>query len=231
MKQTELNSQPPRLRIMLSGARGAMGQAVERCCSEAGDVAVVARYDKVDGFGGQPLGDVVLDVSHHSRLPHLIEFASDHGLPLLVGTTGLSDALHAELLATSKTIPVCWARNFSLGAQLLIQMAVLSSKRLKGSSLKLTETHHQHKKDAPSGTALMIQQAIEAAGGGSVEISSVREGEVIGTHSLRIVGREETLTLTHEVTDRAVFARGALTLAQQLSMKPPGWYVASDLLD
>lgn len=214
---------------MLSGSNGFMGQAMIQLSEAMPNIDIVAHFDKADGFDHQPMGDVLVDFSHFSRAPAIIEFAVSHQLPLVIGTTALPVEAEEALAEAAKTIAVCQASNFSLGAWVLAYIGRLASERLAGFGVKIEEIHHVHKKDAPSGTALMLQASLKEAGLHSVPITSVREGEVIGTHKISFAGLEEELTLVHEVTDRVVFARGALIAAERLIAKGPGFHPVAEL--
>lgn len=215
--------------IMLSGSNGFMGQTMIQLSQTMPNIEIVAHFDKDHGFTQHPLGDVLVDFSHFSRAPAIIDFAVRHRLPLVLGTTALSPETEVALAEAAKTIAVCQASNFSLGAWVLAHIARVAAERLSSFRVDIEEVHHVHKKDAPSGTALMLQASLQEAGLPPVSVTSVREGEVIGTHKINLVGEEEKLSLVHEVTDRAVFARGALIAAERLLGKPPGLHPVSEL--
>ncbi len=226
--RTEKSSQPP-VKVMLSGANGFMGQAVIRLSETMPGVEIIARFNGAGGFQDQPLGDVVLDVSHFSRTPAVVEFARMHQLPLVIGTTALKDEAKEAIAKAARSIAICQASNFSLGALVLARVARLAARHLAHFEVSIEETHHVHKKDAPSGTALMLQSAIQETLGHSAPIASIRHGEVIGTHEINLVGEGETLSLVHKVTDRDVFARGALATAKLMIGQSPGLYELSEL--
>lgn len=228
--RTERSSQPP-VKVMLSGANGFMGQAVIRLTETMPDIEIIARFNAAGGFQDQPLGEVVLDVSHFSRTPAVVEFAVRHQLPLVIGTTALKDEAREAIAEAARSIAICQASNFSLGALVLARVARLASSHLGHFEVSIEETHHLHKKDAPSGTALMLQSAIEEILGHSAPIASIRQGEVIGTHQIKLVGEGETLSLVHEVTDRDVFAQGALATAKLMVGRSPGLYELSELFE
>ncbi len=146
---------------------------------------------------------------------------------LLVGTTGLEDDLRKELRLASARIPVMIASNTSLGVAVMHRMVDLAVRGLgSGWRLHLEEAHHARKVDAPSGTALTLAATAEAAGGSLPRdrVVSIREGEVVGRHRIEFSGPGERLTLEHEATDRALFARGALVLATWLRHQPAGMH-------
>ncbi len=218
------------IELMLSGANGQFGQAIERLLIGQGRGRVVAHFDRANEFVGQPLGQVIIDVSHHSQTPRVLEFALEHRLPLVIGTTALSDATNKAIQEASRAIAICQTSNFSVGANLLMHLAALAAKTLPEFGVHIKETHHVKKLDAPSGTAKSLQAAIEAVSEQVITHESIREGEVVGTHEVRFSGVDEVLTLRHEATDRRVFAHGAVLAAQRLIDQPAGLYVLSDLI-
>lgn len=217
--------------LMLSGAGGQMGQAILALAEHKKHGTVVARFDRRQGFAGQPLGQVIIDVSHHSQTPQVLAFAMAHRLPLVIGTTALTNETQVSIDQAAAEIAICQASNFSLGAAVLGQLVQQAVRGLPGFETAITDVHHVHKQDAPSGTALMLKQTMVEAGGPQPSIESIREGEVIGEHAVTFTGPEEQLTLRHAVTDRRVFARGALWAAQRLLVQPPGLYSMDALLN
>ncbi|MEO7252399.1 MAG: dihydrodipicolinate reductase C-terminal domain-containing protein, partial [Arenimonas sp.] len=132
--------------------------------------------------------------------------------------------------AAGERIPVLWASNFSLGVVVLEDAVRRASSALKHWNLRIVETHHVHKKDAPSGTALSLARAAQGAGGVLPEIESIREGEVVGDHLVRFTGPGETLEFRHQATDRDIFAAGAIEAANLLVKRAPGLHRLGDLL-
>jgi 4-hydroxy-tetrahydrodipicolinate reductase len=156
---------------------------------------------------------------------------------LLVGVTGLDrpehQALVARLRALSHRCAVLVTPNTSLGVAAVAHAAAGLARALgPGYSWTMAETHHTRKKDAPSGTALRLAQAI-ASGGVTMEASairSIREGEVVGTHTIAIEGPGEVIELTHRATTRDLFAHGALRCCAFLAGRPAGWYTMEDVV-
>jgi 4-hydroxy-tetrahydrodipicolinate reductase len=217
--------------IMLSGASGQMGQAIEALAERDDALRVVARFDRHSGFADQPLGQVIIDVSHHSQAPQVVAFARRHHLPLVIGTTALSGQTQQDIAAAATEIAICQASNFSIGATVLGRLAQLAAMHLPNAKIHIDDTHHVHKQDAPSGTALTLRDLIASVNNGQdVEISSHREGEVIGTHEVCFSSADEVLTLRHEAKDRRVFAQGAVRAAQRLCGREPGLFSLAELL-
>ena len=153
-------------------------------------------------------------------------------VPFISGTTGLSSGQRAQVVAAAKRIPVFLAPNFSRGVNLLMHLAAETARQLPGYDAAIIEIHHKTKKDAPSGTALRLAQAVmEARGTGErVPTVSLRLGGVVGDHELRFVGSFERLELIHRAESRDVFARGALEAALWSAKKKPGLYGMLDLM-
>jgi 4-hydroxy-tetrahydrodipicolinate reductase len=158
--------------------------------------------------------------------------------PLLLGSTGYPAQLEADLSAAALDIPLLIAPNTSLGVTLLLELARTAARALPAFRASITEKHHREKRDAPSGTALALADALRegrAAGrtsatGLEIPISSQREGELVGEHTVQFAGPGEELVLAHRATDRAIFARGALAAALWLAPQPAGRYAMRDLL-
>jgi len=153
------------------------------------------------------------------------------GRPLLSGTTGLDAAAQAALDAAASRVAVLHSPNMALGVAVLAALVESAARALPDFAAVLDETHHVHKKDAPSGTALRLAEAVVAGRGGATPpIRSERRGEVIGDHRVTLAGPGESLELTHRASDRAVFAVGALRAAAWLADRPAGRYRMAEVL-
>jgi 4-hydroxy-tetrahydrodipicolinate reductase len=172
-------------------------------------------------------GDVVIDFSSALATRENLRACRAARKPLLIGTTGFADELESEFVAAARDIPLLIAPNTSPGVTLLIELARTAARTLTGFDISITETHHREKRDAPSGTALALAAAIRE---GQIPISSVREGDVVGEHTVRFSGAGEQLCLTHRALERSIFARGALAAALWLSSQPAGRYEMRDVM-
>lgn len=231
------------IRIVVHGASGRMGQALLRLA--AGDArlqpaAAVTRKPAqrvVDGLPwfaagemhGLPAFDVLVDFSQPEALDAVLAECAGRGAALVSGTTGLDETQRHRLSAAASRIPVLWAANFSLGVAMLRRLATLAAAGLAGWDCDIIEQHHAHKRDAPSGTALMLGGAVEAAGT-TPRYASVRAGDIVGEHTVQFAAAGERLELVHRATDRDVFARGALHAARWLAGRAPGSYAIDDVL-
>ena len=232
------------LRLLIHGASGRMGQALLRLCAEApGRVSVAGAVSRkplqrvVDGvpqFGaaelnGVPAFDVLVDFSLPDAFDAALALCVARKAGFVSGTTGLSDAQRAALAAAAGSIPVLWASNFSLGVAVLVDAVERAARALPGWDCDIVEAHHAGKRDAPSGTALTLGDAV-AAGGATPRHASIRAGDIVGEHTVQFSGRGERLEFIHRATSRDVFAHGALQAAHWLSGRAPGRYRMADLL-
>lgn len=211
-----------------------------------GPVGVVASAD----VGSALLGaEVVIDFSSVKAVPGLIAQAVRQSLPAVICTTGIDANLQETLKKAASTIPLLWAANTSLGVQVLAELVEQAIRRLgAGYDVEIVEVHHRKKVDSPSGTAKRLGEAVKAARPDSrelygregivgarsddeVAIFGVRGGDVVGDHTVHLLGPGERLELTHRATSRELFAHGALPAARFLVKQPPGrLYVIADVL-
>lgn len=232
-------------RFLIHGASGRMGRALLRLCTGGmleGCVVVAAVSRRptqrvVDGvphfaaseLAGVPAFDVAVDFSQPEGFDPLLSLCRTRGVALVSGTTGLSDGQRQAITDAAETIPVLWAANFSLGVAVLEEMVERAAAILAGWDCDIVETHHVHKKDAPSGTALALGAAA-ARGGAEARYASLRAGDVVGEHLVQFTGTGERIELVHRATNRDVFARGALLAALRLRGRGPGAWRLRELL-
>ncbi|MDP3722009.1 MAG: 4-hydroxy-tetrahydrodipicolinate reductase [Candidatus Omnitrophota bacterium] len=163
------------------------------------------------------------------------QHAQKKQIPMVIGTTGLSDAQQTVVREAAKTIPIVFSPNMSLGVNVLYELAQLAAERLGGAfyDVEIVESHHREKKDAPSGTAKRLRERLVAAQTvrrPEIPIHSIRAGDIVGDHTVILAGPSERLELTHRAHGREVFARGALAAARFLVAQPPGLYDMSHVL-
>jgi 4-hydroxy-tetrahydrodipicolinate reductase len=193
--------------------------------------------------------DVAVDFSLAAATARVLAGATKAKTALVCGVTGLGDEQMRELERAAETVPLLYDRNMSLGIAVLKDLVARAAPRLSAAFVaEIDETHHVHKKDAPSGTALLLGETLARSLGrdfrdvyryepggqrGSREdivFSATRRGDVAGEHTVRFRSEGECLELTHKVSDRRVFAQGALVAARWLAVQAPGLYRMSDLL-
>jgi 4-hydroxy-tetrahydrodipicolinate reductase len=195
--------------------------------------------------------DVAVDFSLADATPQVLQAVTTAGVPLVCGVSGLGDEEMRQLERAAQSIPLLYDRNMSLGIAVLTDLVERAAPRLSGSFVaEIHETHHVHKKDAPSGTAIALGETLARSLGRKLSdvyryepegnalrtsredivFSATRRGEVAGEHTVRFRSDAECLELTHKVSDRRVFAQGALQAARWLTDRAPGLYRMSHLL-
>ena len=252
------------IRIIFCGANGRMGRATAELI-RANDKYTLAAGVDITGEGAEAIGapvykhiaevtetaDVIVDFSHHSALPELLDYAKEKQMPIVVCTTGHTPEENAMMQAASATVPVFFSRNMSLGINLLMALCRKAATMLGADfDVEIIEKHHNKKLDAPSGTALMLADAVRDADGGvdhpyvydrtgvrrertrgEIGISAVRGGTIVGEHEVMFCGKDEVITLSHSAASREVFATGALRAAHFMCGKPVGFYNMDDVIN
>jgi 4-hydroxy-tetrahydrodipicolinate reductase len=231
------------IRLLIHGANGRMGRALQRLCREGDGCAVVAAVSRkvesrvVDGIpqfaaselAGVPEFDVAIDFSLPEGFDAILGLCLQRGRPLVSGTTGLSPERQSALDAAAARIPLVWASNFSLGVAVLHDLVERAARMLPGWDCDIVEAHHARKLDAPSGTALTLG-ASAGEGGATPRYASIRAGDIVGEHLVQFSGSGERIELAHRATNRDIFARGALHAARALVGRAPGRYRVRDLV-
>jgi len=250
--------------IGIFGAKGRMGAAIAQAASEAGlaiaggtareaggsigpEAAPIAQYPAIIA----ERADVLIDFSAPGALAANLAACVTAGKPLVIGTTGLDAAHHAAIDEAAKAIPILQTGNTSLGVNLLASLVREAAARLgEDWDIEIVEMHHQHKVDAPSGTALLLGEAAAQGRGialathsargrdgltgarrsGDIGFASLRGGTVAGDHLVIFAGEGERIELGHRAESRAIFARGAVKAALWLIGRAPGRYAMTDLL-
>jgi len=214
------------LRLAAADARFAIAGAVT---SKGGNVGGVRALSAARIASAAPF-DVLVDFSLPVAFDAALETCLQRGCALVSGTTGLSEAQRGALEEASRTIPVMWASNFSIGVAVLDDLVARAAAALPLWDCHVLETHHVHKRDAPSGTALTLGESIVAARGAPPQFLSLRAGDVVGEHTVQFTGMGERLELVHRAADRDIFARGALEASARLAGRGPGRYALGKLL-
>ena len=223
------------IRVAIAGT-GRMGQAIAAGLEQHDDMELAGLWGRADDLDALVAGsDVVIDFSLPAGTSRVLDAVLRHGKPLVCGVSGLDDQLTNRLDEAAARIPVVYDRNMSLGIAVLQRVVREAAASLGADfSVEISEVHHVHKKDAPSGTALKLGEAIAAARGepglDSIEFRSERRGEVPGDHEVVMSSPAERLTFAHSVTTRQVFADGAIRAARWIVGRDPGRYQMSDVL-
>lgn len=210
----------------LSGHKGRMGQALQRLIKESTEAYYVgSAFDDEHRLCVDVCkqADVIIDFATPEATQVLLHQVSK---PLLIGTTG-----HVRPLQSPLGIPILYAPNTSPGIQLLRQALSVMAPNLEDADIEIVETHHRHKRDKPSGTALSLKSTLEQLTHNRVPITihALRGGGVSGEHEVRFYWSEESLCLMHRSFSRDVYARGAIKLALWLAKQKPGYYTMEDV--
>ena len=239
------------MRAIVCGANGAMGKLI---CANLGE-EVVGRVS-IDGENNVPktfaeLGkveaDVLIDFSHHTAIADVLAYAKEIGCAAVIGTTGHTPEEKAMIYAAAEEIPVFFTGNTSMGIAVLCRLAKEAAKFFPDADIEIVEVHHNRKVDAPSGTALMLFNAIKEvrpnatpncgrAGEGKrtkdeIGISALRMGSVVGIHEIHIHTGTQCLTLKHEAATRAMLADGAVDAARFMVGKGKGLHNMDNILE
>ena len=236
------------MKILLIG-RGKMGKLIAETARAAGDevVAALGKDDLEQLASMGKVADVVIDFSRPETLPEVCSYIRRTGTPLLSGTTGYTAAEKAQLESLGSAAPVLWSANFSLGIAVFVRALQTVSEVLKPDfDIEITETHHNQKADAPSGTAKLLLEAIDPKhaltpvygregncgkrDGREIGVHALRGGTVAGTHTVHFFGPDEEFEITHRAASRQIFVNGALHMARLLPGKANGVYDLQKIL-
>ena len=213
-----------------------MGKAIEAGLDGQQDMEFVGFWGRGDDLDAlMSSADVVIDFSLPDGTAEVLEAVLRQKKPLVCGVSGLNDTQVARLDEVARYVPLVYDRNMSLGIAVLERSVREAAASLgAGFEVEISEVHHVHKKDAPSGTALKLGEAVAEARGepgtGSVSFESERRGEVPGDHEVIMRSATETLTFAHSVTSRRVFADGAVRAGRWVVGQKPGRYTMRDVL-
>lgn len=248
------------VKILLSGCNGKMGRVISACADERCDCKIVAGLDvNTEKHAGYPvyanpancqiISDVIIDFSHPSALEGVLSYAGEHLLPVVVATTGLSPEQIEDVRSLSEIVPVFYSGNMSIGISLITELVKKAAEVLGNEfDIEIIEKHHNQKIDAPSGTALMLADALSQSvefkpkyiyernsqrnkrSKSEIGISSVRGGTIVGEHEVLFAGHDEIISVKHTAMSKGIFAVGALNAALFLAKMSPGLYSMSDLV-
>ncbi|MCR4867805.1 MAG: 4-hydroxy-tetrahydrodipicolinate reductase [Lachnospiraceae bacterium] len=249
-------------RVIMHGCNGRMGQMITGIVTNDPDVDIVAGVDVSDHIkNNYPVfksisecdvqADVIIDFANASAVDVLLEYAAGRQIPVVLCTTGLSEAQLEHMKQTSEKVAILKSANMSLGIntimKLLKEITPLFAE--SGFDIEIVEKHHNQKLDAPSGTALALADSVNEALGNEYEyvydrsnrrekrpkkeigISAVRGGSIVGDHDVIFAGMDEVVTISHTAYSRAVFGKGAVAAAKFLADKGPGMYDMSDVIN
>lgn len=223
-----------KVRVALIGSAGRMGRTIADCARAESNIEIVAQCDQGDNIVAEiKNSDVIIDFSLADSISDVCQAALLNRQPLVIGTTGHSDQQKAIIQDTAKSLAIVFASNFSVGVNALFALTAKAAQVLGDDfNVEIIETHHAGKKDAPSGTAKTLAEILKKARKTEkqVPIQSIREGDVVGEHTVIFEGKGERLELVHCAKSRETFAKGALRAAEWVVGKPPGLYSMQDVL-
>jgi len=223
-----------RVRVLLIGAAGRMGRTVVDLSKTDPKIEIVAQCDLGDPIDPAMKNcHVAIDFSHADAITEICRTALHHHKSLVIGTTGHSQEQRRLIENAAQSLPIVFTSNFSIGVNALFWLTREAAELLgRDFDPRIIETHHKMKKDAPSGTAKALAETLKAARKmkNEVPIQSIREGDVVGEHTVIFSGPGECLELTHRAASREIFARGALRAADWVIGKPAGLYSMQDVL-
>lgn len=247
------------INILLCGCAGKMGMAVRNIVNARRDCQIAAGVDRVPVQLDFPVypdvrdvnvqADVVVDFSHPTALDSILQYCGANHTPAVLCTTGYSADQVRAVEEAAKELPVFYSRNMSLGINLLVELVKTAGSVLgEGFDVEIVEAHHNQKIDAPSGTALMLADAVNQAREnnmkytydrhsqrkkremGELGIHSIRGGTIVGEHQVIFAGRHEVITLSHSAQSKELFAVGAVNAAVFLAGRGPGLYDMGSLV-
>ena len=246
--------------IAICGANGKMGKTVYNCVKERENCKVVAGIDVfTEQYADFPIvskpselpvkPDVIIDFSNPASLDGLLEYCLSTGTPIVVASTGYSEEQIQQIKSASQQIPVFFTFNMSLGINLLVQLAKKATSVLGDQfDIEIVEKHHNQKIDAPSGTAIMLANAVNETLNNSkhfvydrhsrrqkrekseIGIHAIRGGTIVGEHDVIFAGHDEVITLSHSASSKTVFAEGSVNAGIFLKGQPAGLYDMSMLI-
>lgn len=248
------------INLLISGANGRMGKKVYEASLLSEDITAVCGIDIKDDLSNSSFPvyarfenvenkiDVVVDFSAPANLDNVLDFCLKNGVPAVLCATGYTQEQVEKIKETANKIAVFRSGNMSLGVNVLIDIVKKTAKALYGFDVEIIEKHHNNKVDAPSGTALMLADAVKDVQNdktyvygrngicgkrnpNEIGIHAVRGGNIVGEHDVIFAGNFETITLSHQATDRSVFAEGAIKAAKYIVNKKVGLYNMSDVIN
>ncbi|MBQ8298250.1 MAG: 4-hydroxy-tetrahydrodipicolinate reductase [Ruminococcus sp.] len=247
-------------KIVISGANGKMGKTIYNCVKERDNCEIIGGIDLfTEQYADFPIvdspnklpekPDVIIDYSNPAALDGLLEYCLATGTPAVFATTGYSDEQIQKIREASQQIPVFFTFNMSLGINLLVQLAKKAASILGDQfDIEIVEKHHNQKIDAPSGTAIMLANAINETLDNSkhyvydrhsqrkkrekseIGMHAIRGGTIVGEHDVIFAGHDEVITLSHSAASKSVFAEGSINAAIYIKNKQPGLYDMSELV-
>lgn len=252
------------MNVIICGCNGKMGQALEKAANLDKETSVIAGIDLYEPPTPQyPVfknleeidpkitekTDILIDFSNPSSLGGILAYIEKEKIPAVICTTGFNEEQVKKIKETSRLVPIFYSRNMSLGVNLMVELSKIATKILSNDfDIEIIEKHHNQKIDAPSGTALMIAEAVssvmpqntkyifdrsktrEKRTKNEIGIHSVRGGSIPGDHEIIFAGEKEVITISHHAQSREIFANGAIKAAKYLILQQPGFYSMKNMI-
>jgi len=235
--------------IILCGSTGAMGKILKEIIENSSTFNLSGEIDENNPISYDLTGDVIIDFSHFSMIPDLLEFIESKKIPAVICTTGIDHTTENRIFEISKSVPIFRSQNMSIGINLLISIAKKAAEALSDSfDIEIVEAHHKKKIDSPSGTADMIAKELNSSlnnkmefvhgrsgndtkrGHNEIGIHSIRGGTIVGEHTVIFSGEDEIIRIEHTATSKKIFATGALKAAEHIANKENGLYTMNDII-
>lgn len=230
------------MKVLIHGT-GVMSSILKEVIEKEGELEITGF---ADDFTNEK-GDIIIDFSHFSRIPAMIDFSVKNNIPMVICTTGYDEIMLAKIIEASTHVPIVLSSNTCIGINLMNEIVAKIAPLLKNFDIEIIETHHNRKVDSPSGTAKSLFNVINDAldnemfsvSGRSglhvrdkkeIGMHSVRGGSVVGDHSVIFYGDDEIIEIKHSSTSRRIFANGAIKAAKFLIGKKPGLYRMKEVL-
>ena len=247
------------IKVLINGCNGKMGQEVAKQVDKTEGFTVLSGVDRLDtGDNKFPvytlyeniteMPDIIIDFSVPEATFKALEFASKNNIPIVIATTGFTDEQTNKIKEYSKTIPIFKSANMSFEINLMAKIVAQMATLINDADIEIVEAHHNRKIDAPSGTALLLADSINSAldnkmnyeynrqkkkkkrSKNEIGIHSIRGGNIVGKHTVSFYSDDEYFEITHNVSSRSVFAKGAVKAADFLVHKAPGLYDMNNLI-
>jgi len=248
------------IKVLINGCNGKMGREVIKQLDEYDNFILIGGFDKentesspfpaytsFEQIGEKP--DVIIDFSIPIATFNILNYAKEENIPIVIATTGFSEEENIKIIEYSKFIPIFKSSNMSFDTNLMAKTLASVAKELQDTDIEIIESHHNRKIDSPSGTAILLADAINKAcnnkftynfdrlskkekrSHNEIGFSSIRGGNIVGEHTVKFIGANETFEITHTAYSRSVFADGAIKAANFLISQNNGFYTMDDLLN
>ena len=222
------------MNIALCGIHGAMGKILKDEIEQSDENKLVGYFSPRNGITGQDISekiDVIIDFSRPENIDFLLDYALKNNVALVICTTGYTDEQIEKIKKAGEKLRVLLSSNTSIGINILRKIAMLISPAMKDFDIEIVESHHNKKKDKPSGTAKTLKaDVINATGKADIPVHSLRAGNIVGEHEIVFAKDDEVIKISHTALSKRIFAVGAIDLSEKLLSKDIGFYDTMELI-